>query len=160
MVLSLLALGGAGVSLRTSVAGTLALGAVVSALGFQDPFVTVHLVRRGAVVAMLGLPLVLVLRLFARRLTPAFLSLVYGAFLLKAFLVLHPSFYFADLPIHETLLELVYHRGVVDFWTRLPEYQAAHNLGVAPVGGVYQAFPYPTAHYPVAHRGASAYHTP
>ena len=163
MALSLLALGAAGVSLRTSlagVAGTLVLGAVVSALGLQDPFVTVHFVRRGAVVAMLGLPLVLVLRLFARRLTPAFLALVYGAFLVKAFLVLHPGFYFTDLPIHETLLELVYHRGVVDFWTRLPEYQAAHNLGVAPVGGVYQAFPYPAAFYLVAHLGNSAYHAP
>ncbi len=125
MVLSLLALGAAGVSLRTSLAGSLFVGAAVTALSLQDPFVTIHLVRRGAVVAMLGLPLVLVLRFFARRLTPAFLALVYGAFLLKAFLVLHPSFYFTDLPIHETLLELVYHRGVVDFWTRLPEY---HDL--------------------------------
>ena len=159
-VLSLLALGAAGVSLRTSVAGSLFVGAAVTALSLQDPFVTIHLVRRGAVAAMLGLVLVLVLRLLARRLTPTFLSLVYGAFLLKAFLVLHPDFYFTDLPIHETLLELVYHRGVVDFWTRLPEYQAAHNLGVAPVAGVYQAFPYPAAFYLVAHLGNSAYHAP
>jgi len=160
LVLSLLAFGGAGLSLRWSITGSLVIGGTVAALGLQDPFATVHLLRKGAAVAMLGLPLVLTLRWLGRRSTPAFRSLVYVAFLLKSFLVLHPAFYFTDLPIHETLLELVYHRGIVDFWTRLPEYQTAHNLGVAPVGGVYQAFPYPAAFYLIAHLGNSAYHAP
>ncbi|MGH9460062.1 MAG: hypothetical protein ACRD1X_02505 [Vicinamibacteria bacterium] len=159
-VLSLLALGAAGLSLRWSITGSLVIGGAVAALGLQDPFASVHLLRKGAAVAILGLPVVLILRWLTRRSTPAFRSLVYGAFLLKAFLVLHPAFYFTDLPIHETLLELVYHRGIVDFWTRLPEYQTAHNLGVAPVAGVYQAFPYPAAFYLVAHLGNSAYHAP
>ena len=35
-----------------------------------------------------------------------------------------------------------------------------HNLGVAPVGGVYQAFPYPVAFYLLAHLGNSFYHAP
>jgi len=160
LVLSLFALGAAGVSLRWSLFGSLVLGATVAAWSLDDPFTTIHLLRRGATVAMLGLPLVLILRLLARRLTPAFLSLVYGAFLLKSFLVLHPAFYFTDLPIHETLLELVYHRGVLDFWTRLPEYQVTHNLGVAPVAGVYQAFPYPATFYLAMHLGNAAYHAP
>jgi hypothetical protein len=160
LALSLLAFGAAGLSLRWSITGSLVIGAAVAALGLQDPFASVHLLRKGAAVAMLGLAVVLILRWLARRSTPAFRSLVYGAFLLKAFLVLHPAFYFTDLPIHETLLELVYHRGIVDFWTRLPEYQTAHNLGVAPVAGVYQAFPYPAAFYLVAHLGNSAYHAP
>ena len=35
-----------------------------------------------------------------------------------------------------------------------------HNLGVAPVAGVYQAFPYPVAFYLLAHLGNSFYHAP
>jgi hypothetical protein len=160
LVLSLLAFGAAGLSLRGSIAGSIIIGGAIAALALQDPFATVHLFRKGAFVALLGLTLVLILRRVARHLTPAFLSLIYGALLLKAFLLLHPAFYFTDLPIHETLLELVYHRGIVDFWTRLPEYQMAHNLGVAPVAGVYQAFPYPAAFYLFAHLGNATYHAP
>ena len=160
MVLSLVTLGVAGASFPASVGVSLAIGGAALAVSFHDPFVAVHLVRRGAVVTMLGLTVVIALRLLARRLTPAFLSLIYGALLLKALLVFHPSFFFTDLPIHQTLLELVYHRGVVDFWTRLPDYQEAHNLGVAPVGGTYQAFPYPVVFYLLAHLGNSAFHAP
>jgi hypothetical protein len=80
--------------------------------------------------------------------------------LLKSFLLFHPRFYFVDYPIHETLLELVYHRGVVDFWTRLPDYQAAHNLGVGIAGGDYYPFPYPVIFYFFAHVGNGLFHNP
>jgi hypothetical protein len=83
-----------------------------------------------------------------------------GTLLLKSALLFHPRFYFVDLPIHETLLELVYHRGMVDFWERLPEYQKIHNLGVAPVAGENRAFPYPVAFYFLAGIGNRLHHAP
>ena len=160
LALSFLALGLAGLSLSVSLVASLVLAVVLFAVSFHDPFAAVHLLRRGAALAMLGLPVVGLTRLLAPRLSPWFLCLLYVALLLKGFVVFHPSFYFTDLPIHETLLELVYHRGVLDFWSRLPEYQMNHNLGVAPVAGVYQAFPYPVAFYLLAHLGNSFYHAP
>ena len=160
LVLSFLVLGLGGLSISASLIASLVLATILWALSFQDPFAAVHLVRRGAALAMLGLPVIGVTRLLAPRLSPWFLALLYVALLLKGFMVFHPSFFFTDLPIHQTLLELVYHRGVLDFWHRLPEYQIHHNLGVAPVGGVYQAFPYPVAFYLLAHVGNSLYHAP
>ncbi|MCP5117664.1 MAG: hypothetical protein GY953_43125, partial [bacterium] len=122
--------------------------------------IAIHLIQRGPAVAATGLVVVGLARLVARGLKPAFLGLVYGALVLKAFLVFHPHFYFVDLPIHETLLELVYHRGFMDFWQRFPDYQVIHNLGVAPVAGVYQPFPYPTFFYLLAHTGNRLTHDP
>ena len=160
LVLSFLALGLAGLSVSASLVASLVLAAILFAVSFHDPFAAVHLVRRGAALAMFGLPVVGLTRLLAPRLSPWFLCLFYVALLLKGFVVFHPSFYFTDLPIHQTLLELVYHRGIFDFWSRLPEYQMNHNPGVAPVAGVYQAFPYPVAFYLLAHLGNSFYHAP
>lgn len=160
LALTLLALGLAGLPVSASLVGSLGLGAILWALSFQDPFTSIHLLRRAAALAMLGLPLIGLTRWLAPRLSPWFLSLLYLALLLKGFAVFHPSYFFTDLPIHQTLLELVYHRGVFDFWSRLPQYQMDHNLGVAPVAGVYQAFPYPVAFYLLAHVGNSLYHAP
>ena len=160
LVLSLIAFGLAGLTVSASLVGTLMLATILWAISFHDPFAAIHLLRRAAPLAMLGLPVIGVARLVARRLSPWFLSLLFGAILLKGFVVFHPSFFFTDLPIHETLLELVYHRGVLDFWSRLPQYQMDHNLGVAPVAGVYQAFPYPVAFYLLAHLGNSFHHAP
>ena len=160
LVLSFLILGLGGLSISASLIASLVLATILWALSFHDPFATVHLVRRGAALAMLGLPVIGVARLLAPRLSPWFLALLYVTLLLKGFLVFHPSFFFTDVSIHQTLLELVYHRGVLDFWNRLPEYQMHHNLGVAPVGGVYQAFPYPAVFYLLAHLGNSFYHAP
>ena len=160
LVLSLLAFGLAGLSVSASLAGSLLLAAVLWAVSFSDPFAAIHLLRRGTVLAMLGLLVVGVMKLFAPRLSPWFTSLIYVALLVKGFVIFHPSFFFTDLPIHQTLLELVYHRGVLDFWSRLPQYQMEHNLGVAPVAGVYRAFPYPVAFYLLAHVGNLLYHAP
>jgi hypothetical protein len=49
---------------------------------------------------------------------------------------------------------------VVDFWTRLPDYQVAHNLGVGMAGGDYYPFPYPVVFYFFAHGGNSLFHNP
>lgn len=158
--LTFLALAASGASLRASAAGTLGLAAMLFFLGAENPMSSLHLIQRGPAAAAMGLLVVGLARLVSRGLKPAFLCLVYGALLLKTFLVFHLQFYFVDLPIHETLLELVYHRGLIDFWLRFPDYQVIHNLGVAPVGGLYQPFPYPTFFYLIAHLGNRMLHDP
>ena len=94
----------AGLSVSASLVASLVLAAILFAVSFHDPFAAVHLVRRGAALAMFGLPVVGLTRLLAPRLSPWFLCLLYVALLLKGFVVFHPSFYFTDLPIHQTLL--------------------------------------------------------
>lgn len=150
----------AGASLGVSILGSLGLVAVLLVLGSTDPFAILHLVRKGAVVAGIGVLTVAIARGKMRKGSALFLSLVYVALLLKSFFVFHPRFYFVDYPIHETLLELVYHRGVVDFWARLPDYQVAHNLGVGIAGGDHHPFPYPVVFYFFAHVGNSLSHNP
>jgi hypothetical protein len=125
-----------------------------------SPFASVHLVSRGAAVSAVGVVILLAARFLTHRARPAFFSLVYGAILFKCFLLFHPRFFFFDLPIHETLLELVYHRGVLDFWSRLPDYQMQHNLGLSRVGDVYHPYPYPVLFYLIAHLGNVLAHAP
>ena len=84
LVLSFLVLGLGGLSISASLIASLVLATILWALSFQDPFATVHLVRRGAALAMLGLPVIGVARLLAPRLSPWFLALLYVALLLKA----------------------------------------------------------------------------
>ena len=150
----------AGASLSVSLIGSLGLATALLIVGGFDPFACLHLIRRGAFVAPIGFVVVGVARSLLPKWKPAFLILVFVTLLLKSFLVFHPAFYFTDHPIHETLLELVYHRGVVDFWLRLPDYQVTHNLGVAPAGGVRQPYPYPVLFYLAAHMGNRLYHNP
>jgi hypothetical protein len=150
----------AGVSAGVSVFGALTLVAVFLVIGSQDPFTSLHLIRKGFVVAAVGVIIVSVARLWRGKTAPLFLGMIYGALLIKSFLLFHPSFYFVDYPIHETLLELVYHRGVLDFWIRLPDYQVAYNLGVGIAGGEHHPFPYPVVFYLLAHIGNGLYHNP
>ena len=58
LVLSFLALGLAGLSVSASLVSSLFLAAILWTISFQDPFAAVHLLRRGAAVAMLGLPVI------------------------------------------------------------------------------------------------------
>jgi hypothetical protein len=103
---------------------------------------------------------VLLARSLSRGASARLRALVYGALLIKSALLFHPRFYFYDWPIHETLLELLYHRGAMDFRSRLVDYQLAHNIGVAPVGDERLAFPYPVAFYYAAHVGNRLHHAP
>ena len=91
LVLSFLALGLAGLSVSASLVASLVLAAILFAVSFHDPFAAVHLVRRGAALAMFGLPVVGLTRLLAPRLSPWFLCLLYVALLLKGFVVFHPA---------------------------------------------------------------------
>ena len=90
-MLSLLAFGLAGLSVSASLAGSLLLAAVLWAVSFSDPFAAIHLLRRGTVLAMLGLLVVGVMKLFAPRLSPWFTSLIYVALLVKGFRDLSPQ---------------------------------------------------------------------
>ncbi|MGH9392508.1 MAG: hypothetical protein ACRD1Z_23130, partial [Vicinamibacteria bacterium] len=127
--LSYLAFAVAGLRARDSLAAVVVVFAALGILARFDGFAAVHLVARLAWVAGLGVVLVGLARLFSRNAAPAFRALVYATLLFKGSLLFHPSFYFFDWPIHETLLELLYHRGAQDFLSRLVDYQLAHNLG-------------------------------
>jgi hypothetical protein len=158
--LSLLALRLAGIRAGYCLLWVAVLFAGLGLLLQLDSFAAIHLVRRLSVAASLGVPLVALSRLASREASPALRALFFGTFLFKSSLLFHPSFYFFDWPIHETLLELLYHRGANDFRSRLVDYQLAHNIGVAPVGGEIHAFPYPVAFYYAAHAGNSLHHAP
>jgi len=161
--LSFLAFLAAGLRLRTALVVTLLLALVVSPVPpvfGLDSFARLHLIRKGALVAPLGLLIVVLARVVRGAKHAAVRSTFFIALLFKAALVFHPSYSFTDLAIHRTLVELVFHRGVVDFWTRLPEYQQIHNVGVAPVGGHFVAFPYPALFYFIVNAGNRAAHDP
>ncbi len=160
VALSYLAFALAGMSLRASLGGTLGLALAMSVLSLVDGFAGLHLAFRLAPAALLALVVLVLVRGLAPRASVSLRALFVIAVLFKSALLFHPRFYFVDYPIHETLLELVYHRGVVDFWQRLPEYQKIHNLGVAPVGGEYRAFPYSVAFYVLAGLGNRLHHAP
>jgi hypothetical protein len=149
----------AGLSPTVALAGALALALILTAAAPWDPFAFVHWIRAGAPVSAIGLAAVACARVTTSS-SPALRVLLYAAVLAKCALLFHPSYWFADLPIHETLLELVYHRGVVDFWRSLPELQVRHHLGLSPVGGVYQPYPYSVLFYLIAHLGNRLVHAP
>jgi hypothetical protein len=158
--LSSLAFAVAGFRARGSLLGVALIVGALFVLSSFDGFAAIHLVRRLAWAAGLGVVLVGIARLAARDSAPVFRALLYGALLIKSGLLFHPDFHFYDWPIHETLLELLYHRGPLDFRSRLVDYQLAHNVGVAPVGGEARAFPYPVLFYYVAHAGNRLHHAP
>ncbi|HEY7817514.1 MAG TPA: hypothetical protein VIG29_04800, partial [Vicinamibacteria bacterium] len=158
--LSLLALSLAGLGLRASFGGAVAILAALAVLAPFDAFAAVHLARRLSWASGAGIVVLLLARLLARGASARLRALVFGALLFKSALLFHPRFYFYDWPIHETLLELLYHRGAIDFRTRLVDYQLAHNIGVAPVGDERLAFPYPVAFYYAAHLGNRLHHAP
>ena len=132
----------------------------MSAMALVDGFAALHVATRLAPAALLGTVGLILVRFLAPGSSAPLRALFLATFLLKSALLFHPRFYFVDLPIHETLLELVYHRGMVDFWNRLPDYQKTYNLGVAPVAGEYRAFPYPVAFYFLAGLGNRLHHAP
>ena len=148
---SAVALAVAGTSFRASVLLLAALVAALVASAALDPFAFLHWVGALSGVSLLGLGALALARFF--RPGAPILVLLYLGVLLKSAAVLHPRFYFADMPIHETLLELVYHRGVVAFWQSLPEFQIQYRLGLSPVGDDYQAYPYSVLFYFLAHAG-------
>jgi len=155
LMVSLAAFRLSGLSAPASLLATLVVAAFLpplAKLAAVDGFARIHLIRYGAVVAPLGLVVVAAARRWGGS-SPILRALFFAALLLKSYLLFHPRFYFVDLPIHRTLMDLIYHRGLVDFWWRLPDYQVAHNLGVAPVEGVYHPFPYPVMFYAAAGLG-------
>lgn len=160
LVLTYLALALAGLSSRATLCGTLGVALVMMTLSFENGFAGLHLATRLAPAALVGAVALVLVRLLAPRSSASLRALFLIAVLFKSALLFHPRFYFVDFPIHETLLELVYHRGMIDFWQRLPEYQKIHNLGVAPVGGEYRAFPYSVAFYFLAGLGNRLHHAP
>jgi hypothetical protein len=142
-------------------ASVIALGILaLFAMGRVDPHAAVHLSQRAAPLAVAAFFVVLAVRAFRPRLAPAFFALVPASILLKGALVFHPDFFFTDLRIHETLLELAYHRGVRDFVVHFPDFQMQHNVGVAPVGGEIRPFPYPVVFYLLPHAGNRLFHSP
>ncbi len=157
---SFLAFALAGLRIPTSLAAAAVIFGALGVLAGLDGFAALHLVRRLAWAAGFGVVLVGLARFAARDAAPFFRALLYAALLLKSSLLFHPDFYFFDWPIHETLLELVYHRGPLDFRSRLLDYQLAHNVGVAYVGGEARAFPYPVLFYYAAHLGNRIHHAP
>lgn len=156
--LSYLAFAAAGLRARVALAGVSFLFAALAILARIDGFAFVHLTARLPWAASLGLALVGIARIAAK--TASFRALLFIALLFKASLLFHPRFYFFDWPIHETLLELLYHRGALDFHSRLVDYQQAHNVGVGQVGGEARVFPYPVLFYYTAHIGNRFHHAP
>ncbi len=160
VALTYLALVIAGLGPGATLAGAFGAALAMSAISLVDGFAGLHLASRLAPAALLGAVGLVLVRLLAPGSTALLRVLFMATVLVKSALLFHPRFYFVDLPIHETLLELVYHRGMVDFWERLPDYQEIHNLGVAPVAGEYRAFPYPVAFYFLAGLGNRLHHAP
>lgn len=160
VVLTYLALALAGLGAAATLTGTLAVALAMSAVSFADGFAGLHLASRLAPAALVAALVLIAVRFLAPSSSAPLRALFLAAVLFKSALLFHPSFYFVDTPIHETLLELVHHRGPVDFWVRLPEYQKIHNLGVAPVGGEQVAFPYSVAFYFLAGIGNRLHHAP
>ena len=160
VLLTYLGLALSGLGSVAIVGGTLGTSLAVTALSLADAFAGLHLASRLALAALIALIVLLIVRWLAPRSGASLRALFLFAVLFKSALLFHPRFYFVDLPIHETLLELVYHRGMVDFWKHLPEYQVIHNLGVAPVGGEYRAFPYSVTFYFLAGLGNRLVHAP
>ncbi len=155
---SYLAFAAAGLRVRASLTGVVILFVALGILARVDGFAALHLSHRLAWAACLGLAVVGIARLAAK--TPPFRALVFAGLLFKASLLFHPSFHFFDWQIHETLLELLYHRGPVDFRSRLVDYQLAHNVGVGEVRGEPRVFPYPVLFYYTAHLGNRFHHAP
>jgi hypothetical protein len=155
---SYLAFAAAGLRVLASLAGVAVLFGALGVVARGDALAALHLASRLPWAAGLGLILVGIARIAAR--TPPFRALVFAGLLFKASLLFHPSFHFFDWQIHETLLELLYHRGPLDFRTRLVDYQLAHNVGVGRVGGEARVFPYPVLFYYTAHLGNRFHHAP
>ncbi|HJS72965.1 MAG TPA: hypothetical protein VJ921_01670 [Vicinamibacteria bacterium] len=156
--LSYLAFAAAGLRWRASLAGAACLVAALAVLARIDGFAAMHLARRLPWAAALGLSLVGIARIAAA--TVPLRALLFVALLFKAGLLFHPRYHFFDWQIHETLLELLYHRGAADFRSRLVDYQLAHNVGVGQVGGEPRVFPYPVLFYYTAHLGNRLHHAP
>jgi hypothetical protein len=138
----------------------MAILAAIAVVARFDAFAAAHLAQRLSWAAGAGALVVLLARFLTRGAGARLRALVFGAILVKSALLFHPRFYFYDWPIHETLLELLYHRGAIDFRSRLVDYQLAHNIGVAPIGDERLAFPYPVAFYYAAHVGNGLHHSP
>jgi hypothetical protein len=155
-----LAFSAAGLSSAAASSVIASLVLALFAVGRADPLAALHLSQRAAPLALAAFLVVLAVRAFRPRLTPAFFALLPASILLKGSLLFHPDFYFTDLRIHETLLELAYHRGVRDFVVHFPDFQIQHNVGVAPVGGEIRPFPYPVFFYLLAHAGNRVFHAP
>lgn len=160
VALTYLALVIAGLGPGATLAGTIGVALAMSAISLVDGFAGLHLASRLTPAALLGTVVLVVVRFLAPGSSALLRALFLATVLLRSALLFHPRFYFVDIPIHETLLELIYHRGMVDFWERLPDYQKIHNLGVAPVAGEYRAFPYPVAFYFLAGLGNRLHHAP
>jgi hypothetical protein len=156
--LSYLAFAAAGLRWRAALAGAALLVTALTVLASLDGFAAMHLARRLPWAGALGLALVGISRIAAA--TVPLRALLFVALLFKAGLLFHPSYHFFDWQIHETLLELLYHRGAVDFRERLVDYQLAHNVGVGQVGGEARVYPYPVLFYYTAHLGNRLHHAP
>jgi len=83
-----------------------------------------------------------------------------GLFVVRYSLVMAPSYWFYDIQVQETLVELIYHRGLIDYVSRLPEYQITYSLGVTEVAGTARAFPYSIVLHGLVHVGNLLWHAP
>lgn len=149
-----------GMSRRVALAASLVMAAALVVWTALEPSAGLHLLVSGAPVVLLGTVVVTLARLASPKLRPALLVLFFITLLFRAGLLFHPSFYFYDMQLHETLVELAYHRGTVDFWNRWPEYHGMHGLGLSPVAGVRQSFPYPILFHMLTHLVNSLVHAP
>ena len=150
----------AGASPRFGLAASALTVAALLVFGRTQPFAVLHLVLASTPVALAGIAIVALVRSVGPRVSSSFLVLFFFAFLFRAGLLFHPDFYFYDIQGHETLLELIYHRGMVDFWSRWPDYQLQYGIGVSLVQGVRQSLLHPVLFHFVAHVGNTLVHAP
>lgn len=150
----------AGASLREAMLASAFIVCALVYCAYTQPFAALHLALASTPVVFTGLVIIALVRVVGPRLSPAFLVMFFFALLFRAGLLFHPSFYFYDLQVHETLVELIYHRGMVDFWSHWPDYQVQYGIGVSLVEGVRQSLLYPVMFHFVAHAGNSLVHAP
>ncbi|HSF17577.1 MAG TPA: hypothetical protein VLK65_18685 [Vicinamibacteria bacterium] len=125
-----------------------------------DAFAALRFASASTAPVLAGVGIIGLVKLFWRQASAAVLAMVFVVLLLRSAWVFHPSYYFYDIQVQETLVELLYHRGVKDFWTRLPDYQMAHSLGVTEVAGTSRAFPYSPVFHTIVHLGNWLVHAP
>ncbi len=129
------------------------------ALALLDPFAAAHLaVRLAPYFPVAGACAALITRVLERPslglLPPgssrSVVALVMLALLVRGAWLLHPDYFYKDTAIHNAITELGLERGVADIWSRIQEYQLAHDLGTTYVPGGLPSIRYPPAFYTLA----------
>lgn len=147
-------------SLRAALGACLLVSVAVVSFGESQPFSALHLVLASPPPMLAGLLVVGVVRSMQASVSAGVLLLFLLPLTFRSLLLFHPEFHFFDLPIHETLVELLYHRGLVDFWTRWPDYHARYGLGLSVVEGEREPLLYPLLFHSLVHPFNSLLHAP